>query len=338
MRQLFLFLSVLAWNSSALAASDNPDFQLKYFDLTEGRVAFSYVSGENRDIYVLDFKDLGVQPIVSTQGADEAPNWSPDGTQLVFHSDVTGDKEIYLVKYDGSDLMRLTNSKGADENPHFSPDGKKIVFQSSRRVPGSEIFIMDVDGANQTVLVSNAEAQPDVKNVTPRVSPRNDEVLYVTNAQWPGWDIQIYNLKSKEIRSLSQGLGSYIRPSWKSDGGSFAFSYGTGNELDIWVAEKGKTTPMPFIRRDGRDLDPVWTDDSKLMFFAGEMVAGQGDFQLFLHDSSPTKSGKESTLQVLISKGSVRHPAWTPFPTVSSLTADIKRKHRGSAAPATTAP
>jgi Tol biopolymer transport system component len=304
------------------SSNKNEEFQVKYFDLTEGRVAFSYIDGAKRDIYVLDFKDLNVTPVVTSPGSDEAPAWSPDGRRLVFHSDMTGNNEIYSINYDGTDLMQLTNNKRSNENPSYSPDGKKIIFQSSAEKSESEIYIMNVDGSQPEAIIPDNEEGKQM-NVTPRYSPRGTEMLYVTNAQWPGWDIMLYDFESKQSKFLTQGLGSYIRPAWKPDGSSFAFSYGSGDDLDIWYAEKGKPTPTPLIRRNGRDLDPCWSDNGKLIFFAGEMVAGQGDYQLFIYNSSPVKSAKnksgEQIQQVMNSRGSIRHPSFTPFPTLASL-------------------
>ena len=100
------FRSILFFAAAALlfvrsaAAADPQEFQVKHFDITEGRVAFSYIDGDKKDIYVLDFKDLNVTPIVTSNAVDESPSWSPDGRKLVFHSDMTGDREVYLVNYD----------------------------------------------------------------------------------------------------------------------------------------------------------------------------------------------------------------------------------------------
>lgn len=311
------------------APASQQDFQVKYFDLTEGRIAFTSISTDNKkDIYVLDFHELNVYPIVTAPGADEAPVWSPDGKKIAFHSDTTGNNEIYVVNYDGTDMMQLTNSTGSDQNPSFTPDGKQIVFQSDRG--GSDaLFIMNADGSKQSPLLPGTAA-PGSKNVTPRISPRGTEVVYVTNADWPGWDIAILDLKTKESKVVTQGLGSYIRPTWKADGSGFAFAYGVGQDVDIWYAEKGRPQPAPIVRREGRDLDPCFDDKGELLFFAGESSPGQGDFQLyFFNPRASKKEGQDSrVVQVMTSKSAVRNPSWTSLPTLSSLLSRGKGKHR----------
>jgi TolB protein len=40
--------------------------------------------------------------------------WSPDGTQIMFHSDRNGDVDIYVMDADGNNSMNLSNSPGTD--------------------------------------------------------------------------------------------------------------------------------------------------------------------------------------------------------------------------------
>jgi TolB protein len=46
-----------------------------------------------------------------------APCWSPDGTEIVFASNRSGDVEIYVMEADGTDVRRLTNSEGSNGFP-----------------------------------------------------------------------------------------------------------------------------------------------------------------------------------------------------------------------------
>ena len=40
--------------------------------------------------------------------------WSPDGTQILFHTDRDGNVEVYVMNADGSNQINLTNSPETD--------------------------------------------------------------------------------------------------------------------------------------------------------------------------------------------------------------------------------
>jgi Tol biopolymer transport system component len=57
---------------------------------------------------------------------DFAPDWSPDGTKIVFVSDRDGNSEIYLLTLAPvTDLVRLTHNRASDLGPRFSPMAQK---------------------------------------------------------------------------------------------------------------------------------------------------------------------------------------------------------------------
>ena len=40
--------------------------------------------------------------------------WSPDGAQILYHSDQDGDVEVYVMNADGSHQVNLTNHPASD--------------------------------------------------------------------------------------------------------------------------------------------------------------------------------------------------------------------------------
>lgn len=74
--------------------------------------------------------------------------WSPDGSQLAFHS-LGG---IYVMRRDGSGLHRITND---GVQPSWSPDGSRIGFLKG----GGELFTMAPDGSD-VVLVAGVVVAP----------------------------------------------------------------------------------------------------------------------------------------------------------------------------------
>jgi len=50
------------------------------------------------------------------------PDWSPDGTRIVFGYDHEGFRGIYVIDVDGSNLRKLTNNRFEEEFPAWRPD------------------------------------------------------------------------------------------------------------------------------------------------------------------------------------------------------------------------
>jgi Tol biopolymer transport system component len=85
----------------------------------------------------------------------EFPRWSPDGSQIAFHSNREGNMEIFVMNSDRSQLKRLTNNDAYDMFPTWSPDGTKIAFQSTRN-GDADIYVMNVDGSGQIRLTTDS--------------------------------------------------------------------------------------------------------------------------------------------------------------------------------------
>ena len=86
----------------------------------------------------------GEKFLVSTT-IESGPQFSPDGSKIVFESTRTGAYEVWLCRSDGSNLIQLTHLNTVTGTPRWSPDGAQIAFDS--RAPGNaEIFVMDSRG------------------------------------------------------------------------------------------------------------------------------------------------------------------------------------------------
>ncbi|HEV2092508.1 MAG TPA: hypothetical protein VGR18_05005 [Rubrobacter sp.] len=138
------------------------------------RIAFASDRDGDYDIYVMRLAPESSRnvPVKLTKNTrpdpdgppymyDQYPDWSPNGTQIAFASDRSGNFEVYRMK--GSPEGRLNKpvnlSKtptASDQDPAWSPDGKKMMAFSTDRDGNREIYRMRAtDGARQTNLTNN---------------------------------------------------------------------------------------------------------------------------------------------------------------------------------------
>jgi len=119
----------------------------------DGTIAFYSDRDGNPEIYVMNADGSDLRRLTDNDATDQAPAWSPDGTQIAFVSDRDGNREIYVMNADGSEPQRLTDNPAYESHPAWSPDGTQIAFISERD-GNREIYILDADGSNVQRLTS----------------------------------------------------------------------------------------------------------------------------------------------------------------------------------------
>lgn len=284
--------------------------------IPEGRLAFTSIANKQRDIYVLDFLSESVEPLIASKYNESAPVWSPDGTEVLFHSNMCGSFDVFRLKDDKSVLTRETSYPGDEKYPSWSPNGKSFVFQKKNQ--GAEQYSIAISKIGETgkpFVVS----EPFTDNLFPKWSPRGNEVVFASNSAWPGWDLVLYNFEERKSKRLTDGYRSYSLPSWYPDGGALLFSYGSikNRTADIWFLRKGDEEPKRITNSPQLEYDSQVVSFAKSILFTSQTPASSGNsgaFQVFSF-----KFEDSSIQQVTSGDSSIRHLSYTRVPFVPLL-------------------
>ena len=93
-------------------------------------------------------------------GSSNAPEWSPDGANVVFHREVSRSPQLFLMDAAGRGSPRQLTDAGRNEDPTWSPDGRHVAFISDRS-GRRQIWIIDIEtGRVRQLSTPNAARLP----------------------------------------------------------------------------------------------------------------------------------------------------------------------------------
>ena len=313
-------VSLLGLGALAGVGSDaSPPAQASTFPGTNGQIAFtSQRDGGFAEIYSMD-SDGTNQTRLTTNAEirDTDPQWSPDGTKIVFISDRDGNNEIYVMDADGGNQTRLTTTDAGEFYPSWSPDGAKIVFGSD--VDGdTEIYVMDAVGPFMpTKLTDNSDSDEQ-----PSWSPDGKKIVFVRSTQNTDiHDVIVMDADGMNPTNLTNNVAAIPvqEPSWSPDGTKIVWAmYPNAFQptYEIFVTDAvGPFMPTNLTNNDVYDLSPSWSPDGTKIAFNSERDGPSHIYSMDADGMNPTRLTVPDNDFDVVSWGT--HPNRAPVTTTT---------------------
>jgi dipeptidyl aminopeptidase/acylaminoacyl peptidase len=244
-----------------------------------GRVAYTHYPKDdfNRsDIMRVDLETGHAVPLTSTPGFhNRSPRWSPDGAQIAFISERTGNNEVFLVRPDGEGERQLTHLDADVGWIAWSLDGSRLAATLNRE-GAWEIGLIDAqtgafhtlrarlgthqspqwspDGAFLTFEYEGPTETPDIY----RMAVDSGEVTRLTDSTPLGLTaVELVTPEHVRYTSFDDlSIPALLYPPPKPNGAAIVYPHGGptgqyGYEWDVWVqylVAKGYTVLAPNFR------------------------------------------------------------------------------------------
>jgi Tol biopolymer transport system component len=246
-----------------------------------GKIAFSSDVDGDSDIYTMNPDGSGLFNVTSALPAlhQTDPNWSPDGTKILFAND---DGHLWVINADGSNASQLTftgpEGYALNHQPDWSPDGTQIVFTTVRE-GDQDIYVMNADGSNQHNLFVGGEPFVNFEPYPPYPgdeydaswSPDGSKILY-TASRIMGTDIATVNVANAsaetEVLLTAAGGGiNYTEAEWSPNGQLIAYVlYYVGPEMFVMNADGTNQTQVTAENLNNL-YSPEFSPDGTLLTF-----------------------------------------------------------------------
>ncbi len=179
--------------------------------------------GDEWDLWVVGIDGTAPVQLTDAPGIEGGATWSPDGREIVFHSNHLGQSEIWAIPGDGGESRRLTEDPAEDLTAAWSPDGTRIAFTSDRG-GDYQLYSMASDGSD----VRQITWSPD-QGWNPSWSPDGRSIAYLCSGPDPADVTQVctVTLSSGLVRQYTDDVRDAIwlsTQAWSPDGGTLLWS------------------------------------------------------------------------------------------------------------------
>ena len=263
--------------------------------LAAAKIVFKSYRDGSSNIYVMDDDGSNVQRLTFTESpqGNSEPTWSPDGTRIAFHRNVSKNPrvqkyDIFVMDADGTNVQQLTDDHALDGSCTWSPDGTRIAFTSTRN-KGLDIYVMDILTREVEQLTHNPGDRDWAMD--PSWSPNGKYIAYEQgiNAGFFGTGSTIYvmNANGTGAKELLPPRNEWVRalPHWSPDSKSvlyFELRYAVVGQITTWVASNvviqrhgSKARRILNIPKNWFVTSVCWMDNGKQVLIAAKEGGGE---------------------------------------------------------------
>ena len=217
------------------------------------------------DVFSVPAKKGPIRNLTRTPATREIDaSWSPDGKQLAYLSDATGEYEVWVQPVGGGDARRVTKDGDIWRfAPVWSPDSKMLVFGDKKQ----RLNVVDV--ASGRVRVIDSSTHNDITDYS--WSPDSRFVTYIKNNELGIGDVWIHALANRRNYAVTSSMTDESEPVFDPQGrylyflssrdqdlqfSSIEFNYMVTNSTRVYAAQLNSEQPALFLPKSD-EVEPA---------------------------------------------------------------------------------
>jgi tricorn protease len=200
------------------------------------------------EIFTVPAEKGDARNLTNTPGvAERSPSWSPDGKQIAYFSDESGEYALHVRTQNGMGDVRKI-SLGAQPtfyyDPTWSPDGKKIAYEDSQR----QLWYIDLDRKEQKtpqpVRIDRDTYFTPERGLNPDWSPDSKWIAYTKILKNHLRAVFLYSLDDGQPHQASDGMSAAEFAKFDKNGKYLYFTASTNVGLTTaWLDMSGDERP-----------------------------------------------------------------------------------------------
>ena len=237
----------------------------------------------------------GVETQITTASSDQRPAWAPDGVEIVFDSNRSGNRDLWSVPVGGGSATQITTNIELDQHADWSPDASKIVFSAVMGGGLPDLYTIPRTGGTPVLLLADA----GTNDRFPAWSPDSTQIAYARDN-----DIYVVPAAGGAPVQLTTNPSTDLHPSWSPDGTQIVFLSNRSGNNDLWTMPSTGEPAAQLTTHSGNDGAPDWSPDGTRVAFQSNR-SGNNDVWMI-------SSGGGTAIQVTSTSSNDVQPDWSP--------------------------
>ncbi|HEX9901634.1 MAG TPA: PDZ domain-containing protein [Acidobacteriota bacterium] len=199
---------------------------------------------------------------------ERLPVWSPDGRQVAYFSDESGEYALHLRSQDGKGVVKKFKLPGTGfyEAAEWSPDSQKIAFRDNSLA----LYWLDVtSGAVKKIASEKIYGPTGLISLSPSWSPDSRWIAYTLNTTTYFQTVYLYSLEKDQSLAVTDGLSEVSEPVFDT-GGKYLYFFASTDagpakqwfDLSnrdmretntVYLAVLGKDMPSPLAKESDEE-------------------------------------------------------------------------------------